>query len=192
VYRPFGEIVSITGSATNNLRFPGQYFLIEDGLHYNWHRQYDPTLGRYTRADPLGFRGGSSLYQYAFSNPLNFIDSTGLNPSFGSCFEECLLQHLGLTSAVAISGVGATPLYKPWLNLPVVGPGASRFTNVLSYIGLKLFPGATVGRQILGSARLFGILGRANIATGSVLLTIDLLQIGLCIDECLDRPDCAR
>lgn len=31
VLRPFGEFVSITGSATNNLRFPGQYFLIEVG-----------------------------------------------------------------------------------------------------------------------------------------------------------------
>jgi RHS repeat-associated protein len=52
-YRPFGEIVSITGPASNNLRFPGQYFLIEDGLHYNWYRHYDPTLGRYLQADPI-------------------------------------------------------------------------------------------------------------------------------------------
>jgi YD repeat-containing protein len=28
-YRPFGEAHSITGSAANNLRFPGQYYLIE-------------------------------------------------------------------------------------------------------------------------------------------------------------------
>jgi RHS repeat-associated protein len=53
LFLPFGTVESITGSATNNLRFPGQYFLIEDGLHYNWYRHYDPTLGRYTRPDPL-------------------------------------------------------------------------------------------------------------------------------------------
>ena len=52
--QPFGEVVSITGSASNNLRFPGQYFLLESGLHYNWHRHYDPTTGRYLQADPLG------------------------------------------------------------------------------------------------------------------------------------------
>jgi RHS repeat-associated protein len=53
LFLPFGSVESITGSATNNMRFPGQYFLIEDGLHYNWYRHYDPTLGRYTRPDPL-------------------------------------------------------------------------------------------------------------------------------------------
>lgn len=51
IWRPFGAAHSITGSATNNLRFPGQYFLIESGLHYNWHRHYDPTIGRYVQAD---------------------------------------------------------------------------------------------------------------------------------------------
>lgn len=52
-YWPYGEARSITGTATNNLRFPGQYFLVESGLHYNWHRHYDPTLGRYIQADPV-------------------------------------------------------------------------------------------------------------------------------------------
>ena len=49
VFNPFGDVNAITGPASNNLRFPGQYFLIESGLHYNWHRHYDPTLGRYTQ-----------------------------------------------------------------------------------------------------------------------------------------------
>ncbi len=52
-YFPFGEARAITGTATNNMRFPGQYFLVESGLAYNWHRHYDPTLGRYLQADPL-------------------------------------------------------------------------------------------------------------------------------------------
>src|SRR5260370_29852962 len=54
VYKPFGEVYSISGTASNNLRFPGQYFLIEDGLHYNWYRHYDPTIGRYLQSDPFG------------------------------------------------------------------------------------------------------------------------------------------
>jgi RHS repeat-associated protein len=78
VYRPFGGAVSITGSASNNLRFPGQYFLIESGLHYNWHRHYDPTTGRYLQADPLEFINGPSLYAYARSSPIIAIDELGL------------------------------------------------------------------------------------------------------------------
>ncbi|WP_084518869.1 RHS repeat-associated core domain-containing protein [Bradyrhizobium sp. th.b2] len=31
-------------------------------MHYNWHRHYDPTIGRYAQADPLGFVDGASLY----------------------------------------------------------------------------------------------------------------------------------
>jgi RHS repeat-associated protein len=85
VYKPFGEVHSITGSATLNLRFPGQYFLIESGLHYNWHRHYDPTLGRYTRPDPMEFVDGSSLYAYALSAPTMEVDQEGL-----SSFREIL------------------------------------------------------------------------------------------------------
>jgi RHS repeat-associated protein len=69
IYNPFGDVYSITGSASNNLRFPGQYFLIEDGLHYNWFRHYDPTLGRYIQPDPLGFVDGPSMYAYVRSGP---------------------------------------------------------------------------------------------------------------------------
>jgi RHS repeat-associated protein len=77
-YNPFGGVYSITGSATNNLRFPGQYFLMEDGLHYNWYRNYDPTIARYIQPDPLGFVNGPSIYAYAGGNPFARIDPLGL------------------------------------------------------------------------------------------------------------------
>ena len=60
-----------------DLRFPGQWFQLEAGLHYNWHRHYDPSLGRYTQPDPLGFVDGPSVYGYAGAEPVTGVDPSG-------------------------------------------------------------------------------------------------------------------
>ncbi|WP_422006509.1 RHS repeat-associated core domain-containing protein [Pyruvatibacter mobilis] len=71
---PFGDA---SGTSVLNARFPGQWFQSENGLHYNWHRHYDPTTGRYTQADPLGFVNGPSLYAYALNSPQMYTDPDG-------------------------------------------------------------------------------------------------------------------
>lgn len=72
-----------TGSVTINLRFPGQYYDTESGLHYNWNRYYDPKLCRYVSSDPIGLDGGSNTYTYAFNNPLIWLDPLGLRVVLG-------------------------------------------------------------------------------------------------------------
>jgi RHS repeat-associated protein len=63
---------------TLNLRFPGQYFDAETGMHYNWHRDYEPGIGRYVEADPIGLKGGVNTYLYAFGNSVIWFDLYGL------------------------------------------------------------------------------------------------------------------
>jgi len=78
-YKPFGEAdVNPNSSVVNNFRFSGQYYDQETGLHYNYHRYYDPRTGRYLRADPIGLAGGINLYWHVQNNPINFIDPFGL------------------------------------------------------------------------------------------------------------------
>ncbi len=77
VWLPWGGIHAITGSASLDARFPGQWFQLETGLHYNWHRSYDPTIGRYTQPDPLGFVDGPSVYGYAGGSPGMAVDPDG-------------------------------------------------------------------------------------------------------------------
>ncbi|WP_445367704.1 RHS repeat-associated core domain-containing protein [Methylomonas sp. BW4-1] len=64
----------------NPLRFQGQYYDAETGLHYNLNRYYDPNAGRFIHQDPIGLEGGNNLYQYV-SNPINWIDPLGLTPT---------------------------------------------------------------------------------------------------------------
>jgi RHS repeat-associated protein len=61
----------------NPLRFQGQYFDAETGLHYNLNRYYDPQAGRFIHQDPIGLAGGVNLFQYAV-NPVNWVDPLGL------------------------------------------------------------------------------------------------------------------
>ena len=78
-YSAFGEAQILVETITNNLRFPGQYFDAETGLHYNWFRTYDPEIGRYQQADPIGFDGGDvNFYVYARNTSPNLSDPTGL------------------------------------------------------------------------------------------------------------------
>jgi RHS repeat-associated protein len=74
-----GQVVD-PGSDFLRPGFPGQSQVLSD-LYYNRARDYDPVLGRYIQADPIGLLGGANPYLYANADPLNIIDPRGLNPS---------------------------------------------------------------------------------------------------------------
>ncbi|SEK14598.1 MULTISPECIES: RHS repeat-associated core domain-containing protein, partial [unclassified Variovorax] len=61
----------------NPIRFQGQYFDEETGLHYSRYRYYDPESGRFVSQDPIGPAGGLNAMAYA-PNPTAFIDPLGL------------------------------------------------------------------------------------------------------------------
>jgi RHS repeat-associated protein len=77
-YTPFGEAVISVETVENPFRFPGQYYDQETGLHYNYHRYYDPMIGRFVTPDPIGLRGGINLFVWVQNNPINKIDPNGL------------------------------------------------------------------------------------------------------------------
>jgi RHS repeat-associated protein len=63
------------------LRFPGQQATNASGLFYNYQREYDPAVGRYSQSDPIGLTGGISAYAYVNSAPTLAIDPLGLRKS---------------------------------------------------------------------------------------------------------------
>ncbi|MFE3139753.1 putative T7SS-secreted protein [Streptomyces scopuliridis] len=66
-------------TAYTPLRFPGQYFDPETGLHYNYFRHYDPETARYLTQDPLGLEPAPNPATYVH-NPHTWSDPLGLGP----------------------------------------------------------------------------------------------------------------
>jgi RHS repeat-associated protein len=82
---PFGDTIAneqpgggATPAFSYSLRFPGQQYDSESGLHYNYFRDYEPGAGRYVQSDPIGLRGGLSAFGYAGQSSMAFVDSLGL------------------------------------------------------------------------------------------------------------------
>jgi len=92
-YKVYGNVVQYEVEAVeNNIRFQGQYFDAETGLHYNRNRYYHPVIGRFITVDPIGLLGGTNNYEYA-PNPLTWIDPLGLSCKEGDTYETTpLLQ----------------------------------------------------------------------------------------------------
>jgi len=76
-YRAYGNLaLADVEEIENPLRFQGQYYDAETGLHYNLNRYYDPNAGRFIHQDPIGLQGGSNVYRYV-PNPVNWVDPLG-------------------------------------------------------------------------------------------------------------------
>ena len=77
-FKTYGTLaLAHVNEVDNPLRFQGQYYDEETGLHYNRHRYYDPNCRQFTTQDPIGLLGGMNAYQYA-PNPMTWVDPWGL------------------------------------------------------------------------------------------------------------------
>lgn len=82
-YSPYGVVELQAGGGAARWGFGGMYGDEETGLWFAKNRYYDPSLGCFLSRDPLDRSGGFgpwSLYTYAMSDPITFVDSDGMIP----------------------------------------------------------------------------------------------------------------
>ena len=163
-YQPFGTTPVPTGTITQNLRFPGQYFDGETGFSYNLNRDYMPNLGRYLQSDPVGIEGGINLYQYAGSNPLRVDDPSGLDcTGSGTAYEyiKSILDSLGVGQDVGnwfLSLVNeANKLEIPGLG--IINLSSSVYTSYQSPSIRNLFDTATQSSALVAPETPWGLFG---------------------------------
>ena len=78
--------VKVSQDELQPIRFRGQSFDTETGLHYNRFRYFDPDMGMFTTRDPIGLLGGTNVFQYA-PNPIEWVDPFGLSGYKNVSFE---------------------------------------------------------------------------------------------------------
>jgi RHS repeat-associated protein len=78
-YDAFGNIVAqLNPLLVNPILFTSREFDAETGLYYNRARHLDPTTGRWTIQDPLGFAAGdANLYRYVGNRATIATDPSG-------------------------------------------------------------------------------------------------------------------
>jgi RHS repeat-associated protein len=79
-YDGWGNVLSETHPAWGDrYKWTGRELDNQTGLQYNRARWYDPTTGRWTSQDPLGFEAGdSNLYRYVMNEQRSLTDPSGL------------------------------------------------------------------------------------------------------------------
>ncbi|UCE98682.1 MAG: RHS repeat-associated core domain-containing protein [Planctomycetota bacterium] len=76
-YDVFGSPTT-NSSVGNPYLFASRCYDNETNLYYCRARYYNPHIGRFLQAEPVGYNDGLNLYTYCGNNPLNFVDPYGL------------------------------------------------------------------------------------------------------------------
>ena len=98
-----------TGGIDVSLRYPGQQYDAEAGLHYNYFRDNEPGTGRYVESDPIGLGAGHTTYGYVGLAPLKHADRFGL---FGETTATVWCRQNPAACAAVIGG-GAALVPRP-------------------------------------------------------------------------------
>lgn len=129
IYDAYGNLAQdYPSSSAPSFGYAGghRYYAESIGLDHLKARYYSPTWSRFVSRDPIGYRGGQNLYEYAEDDPVNLVDAARLNASSGDgwdctanyheCMKDvdatvrdcaCSFWNSGTVIGGSIGGIGA-------------------------------------------------------------------------------------
>jgi hypothetical protein len=141
------------------------------------------------------------LYNELGNNHERGYEIDSKQPSFGSCLKNCTIEHYGLDDVFGdgfddIAGragvaAGSVPISKQSIGVRVY-PGTSPYTNSTSALGYRLYQtnpalDPRMPFRFMGTARLFGMVGRGLPFVGAGIAAYDAASIGYCTYACQSR-----
>jgi RHS repeat-associated protein len=156
------------------LRFAGQRYDAETGLHYNYYRDYDPSIGRYGESDPIGLRAGPNTYAYVNNRPMDGADRYGLQDSFSQSLANRLGYPLPPSSSPESPGEAKMP---PWKYPPQ--PVIDCRNDCLK----KAYNGVLIDLGIHGAGHVMHAMRLATAASVGVQVW-EMKAYKRCLDNC--------
>ena len=90
VYKAFGEVLESSGAVYNHIGSPflwnarsGYWYDADLGMNCVSHREYQPVIGRWESADPLGLEPDMNPFRPVRNNVVNLNDPSGLGDRTG-------------------------------------------------------------------------------------------------------------
>lgn len=133
-------------------------------MHYNWHRYYDPSTGRYLTPDPIGIvpygpeRGINHLYSYVQNDPVNFVDPEGLwaHIAGGAAGGAVGGAVVGAISGAAKAAVNGKSMALGAMKGALTGAAIGGVTGGLMMAGVPIAP---MAQAAFSEGYLYGLWG---------------------------------
>jgi RHS repeat-associated protein len=108
IYDAYGARVPVTEATSTTWGFTGRR-TDPSGLGYYRSRYVDPTAGRWSAVDAMGFADGPNTYQSILSQPTNSGDPQGYSPLAFLDNPNCPQGRTGLEPRIVLAGHQAEP-----------------------------------------------------------------------------------